>query len=85
MANGCAVTSSRAHGNGSIRNHFVCRERSLAEDHDRLISREIVVHVERGVITDQFYAERLYSKERLEALLSGAGFSNLRSLSATRT
>ena len=66
-------------------NHFVCRERSLAEDHDRLISREIVVHAERGVITDQFYAERLYSKERLEALLSGAGFSNLRFYSASRT
>jgi len=60
------------------RNHFVCRERSLTKDHDRLISREVVVNVERGVITDQFYAERLYSQERLEALLSGVGFSNLR-------
>jgi D-alanine-D-alanine ligase len=59
-------------------NHFVCRERGLSEDHDRLISREIVVHVERGVVADQFYAERLYSKERLEALLSCVGFSNLR-------
>jgi D-alanine-D-alanine ligase len=59
-------------------NHFVCRERSLAKDHDRLISREIVVDAERGVLTDQFYAERLYSKARLEALLSGVGFNNLR-------
>lgn len=59
-------------------NHFVCRERDLAEDGDRLISREVVVHAERGVIADQFYAERLYSKERLEALLTGAGFTNLR-------
>jgi D-alanine-D-alanine ligase len=58
--------------------HLVCRERTLAEDHDRLISREVVVNAERGVITDQFYAERLYSKGRLEALLSGAGFRNLR-------
>lgn len=60
------------------RNRFVCRERSLAEDHDRLISREVVVDAERGVIADQFYAERLYSKERLEALLIGAGFVDLR-------
>jgi D-alanine-D-alanine ligase len=60
------------------RNHFVCRERSLAEDCDRLISREVVVDAERGVIADQFYAERLYSKERLEALLTGAGFAKLR-------
>ncbi len=59
-------------------NHFVCRERDLAEDGDRLISREVVVHAERGVIADQFYAERLYSKERLDALLTGAGFTNVR-------
>lgn len=58
-------------------NHFVCRERDLAGDGDRLISREVVVHAERGVIADQFYAERLYSKERLETLLTGAGFSNV--------
>jgi D-alanine-D-alanine ligase len=55
-------------------NHFVCRERELTEDADRLISREVVVHAERGVIADQFYAERLYSKERLAALLTSAGF-----------
>lgn len=59
-------------------NHFVCRERSLAEDGDRLISREVVVHAERGVIADQFYAERLYSQPRLEALMARAGFTNIR-------
>lgn len=59
-------------------NHFVCRERALAGDGDRLISREVVVHAERGVIADQFYAERLYSRERLAALLTRAGFGNLR-------
>ena len=59
-------------------NHFVCRERALAGDRDRLISREVVVHAERGVIADQFYAERLYSKERLEALMQRAGFGRIR-------
>jgi D-alanine-D-alanine ligase len=59
-------------------NHFVCRERALAGDRDRLISREVVVHAERGVIADQFYAERLYSRERLAALLIRAGFGNVR-------
>ena len=59
-------------------NHFVCRERELTEDGDRLISREVVVHAERGVIADQFYAERLYSKERLDTLLTSAGFTNVR-------
>jgi D-alanine-D-alanine ligase len=59
-------------------NHFVCRERGLAGDGERLISREVVVHAERGVIADQFYAERLYSRERIEALLASVGFTNLR-------
>ena len=45
--------------------HFVCRERSLSLDKQRLISREVITHTEKGVIADQFYAERLYSKENL--------------------
>ena len=58
-------------------NHFVCRERSLAEDHQRLVSREVVVHAEKGVITDQFYAERLYSREQIQTLLEEVGFSDV--------
>ena len=58
--------------------HLVCRERSLASDGERLISREVVVHAERGVIADQFYAERLYSRERIEGLLDRVGFSTIR-------
>lgn len=58
--------------------HFVCRERSLAADGRRLISREVVVHAERGVIADQFYAERLYASEEIARLLGQAGFTNLR-------
>ncbi len=59
-------------------NHFVCRERSLANDQQRLVSREVVVHAERGVIADQFYAERLYSRERIRELLERVGFESLR-------
>lgn len=58
--------------------HFVCRERSLSDDGDRLVSREVVVHAERGVIADQFYAERLYSHKRIKELLERVGFRNLR-------
>ncbi|MEW6608543.1 MAG: methyltransferase domain-containing protein [bacterium] len=57
--------------------HFVCRERSLSKDKQRLISREVVTHVEKGVITDQFYAERLYTRESMEELLKSAGFTNI--------
>ncbi|MEQ9255240.1 MAG: methyltransferase domain-containing protein [Alphaproteobacteria bacterium] len=58
--------------------HFVCRERSLSGDGDRLISREVVVHSERGVIADQFYAERLYSRQRIVELLESLGFQTVR-------
>lgn len=59
------------------KNYFVCRERSLSRDNDRLISREVITHVERGVIEDRFYAERLYSEESLTALFKAAGFSDI--------
>jgi len=57
------------------KNYFVCRERSLSHDKQRLISREVVTHVKKGVIADQFYAERLYTRKTLEDLLRTTGFS----------
>ena len=57
--------------------HFVCRERSLSLDKQRLISREVVSHIEKGIIADQFYAERLYSQKNLRELLTAAGFSEI--------
>ncbi|MEO0294246.1 MAG: methyltransferase domain-containing protein [candidate division WOR-3 bacterium] len=68
--------------------HFVCRERSLSLDKQRLISREVVTHIEKGVIADQFYAERLYSKKSLNELLELANFRNIvfqESLNSTST
>ena len=58
-------------------NQLVCRERSLSSDRSRLISREVVIHAEKGVIADQFYAERLYSADALKALLETAGFRDV--------
>lgn len=73
-----------------MRNHFaprswewidqkalVCRERHLAADGKRLISREVIIQADKGVIADQFYAERLYAVEELENLLSEAGFVDI--------
>ena len=57
--------------------HLVCRERSLSLDKQRLISREVVTHVEKGVIVDQFYAERLYTRESLGELLTTVGFRDI--------
>ena len=57
--------------------HFVCRERSLSLDKQHLISREVVTHVERGVVVDQFYAERIYTEETIREILKTAGFSNI--------
>ncbi len=58
--------------------HFVCRERSLSSDRERLISREVIVHDELGVIADQFYAERLYTRESIGKLMEKTGFRNVR-------
>ena len=57
--------------------YFVCRERSLASDNERLISREIISHVEKGIIVDQFYAERLYSYEMLTDIFTKSGYQNI--------
>lgn len=56
---------------------LVCRERSLAHDRCRLISREVVIHSEQGVLVDQFYAERLYHFEDLNRLLKKVGFEDV--------
>ncbi len=59
------------------KNHFVCRERSLASDSERLISREVISNINKGVLVDQFYAERLYTKEKLQEILTKSGFKNI--------
>lgn len=56
------------------KNYFVCRERSMSSGNDRLISREVITHVNKGVIADQFYAERLYTRENLIQLLEKTGY-----------
>ncbi|KAI8834750.1 hypothetical protein BJ741DRAFT_235786 [Chytriomyces cf. hyalinus JEL632] len=53
---------------------FVCRERQLSPDKLRLISREVITISNRGVVRDQFYQERLYTREELIALLVEGGF-----------
>ena len=59
------------------KNYFVCRERALSLDKQKLVSREIITHVNKGVLIDQFYAERLYSKKTISNLLRQAGFTNI--------
>ncbi len=58
--------------------HFVCRERSLSADRSRLVTREVITHADRGVLADQFYAERLYSPEQVLDLLGRVGFASVR-------
>ncbi|MBU0478783.1 methyltransferase domain-containing protein [bacterium] len=57
--------------------YFVCRERSLSADKQRLISRELITHVGKGIIADQFYAERLYTRETITGLLETVGFNDI--------
>jgi D-alanine-D-alanine ligase len=56
---------------------LVCRERELSSDKTRLISREIIIHVEKGVIEDRFYAERLYTRELIGKVLEEVGFTEI--------
>jgi D-alanine-D-alanine ligase len=58
--------------------HFVNRERSISKEGDRLISREVIVNDETGVLADQFYAERLYTRASITKLLKKTGFRNIR-------
>ncbi len=58
--------------------YFVCRERSLSKNEERLISREVITHVKKGVIADQFYAERLYTPTSLGDLLKRANFEKIK-------
>lgn len=59
------------------KNYFVCRERSLSADDQRLVSREVITHVKKGVVADQFYAERLYTTDNLQTMLEDNGFSEV--------
>ena len=58
--------------------HFVCRERSLASDGSRLVSREVIVHDTMGVLADQFYAKRLYTNDEIAKLLETCGYRHVR-------
>ncbi|MBL7148329.1 MAG: methyltransferase domain-containing protein [Nanoarchaeota archaeon] len=58
------------------KNNFVCRERQLSKD-GRLISREVITNICKGIIADQFYSERLYNKEELLKLFEKASFINI--------
>ncbi|HUT25202.1 MAG TPA: methyltransferase domain-containing protein [Sumerlaeia bacterium] len=66
-------------------NHFVCRERALAKDERRIVTREVITHAEKGVIADQFYAERLYTGEQLVRLLEKVGYEMVRMQEALQT
>ena len=57
--------------------HLAFREREITADDDRVVTREIVLHTRDGIIADQSYAQRLYSRDRICALLHEAGFGHI--------
>ena len=60
------------------KNHFVCRERALTQDKERIVTRELINHAEKGVIADQFYAERLYTRDQIYEVLESCGYRMIR-------
>lgn len=59
------------------KNHYVLRENKLSLNEDSLIIREILSHVQKGVIKDSFFSLRLYTKDEVLNLLRRAGFSDI--------
>jgi D-alanine-D-alanine ligase len=57
--------------------YVVLRERQLSHDKRLLISREIVIHAQKGVVVDQIYSERLYSQSEIEEMLRSVGFIDI--------
>lgn len=57
--------------------HFILRETNLSLDGESLIIREILSHIEKGVLSDSFFSIRLYSKELMLNLLKEVGFKNI--------
>ncbi|MEM3906131.1 MAG: methyltransferase domain-containing protein [Nitrososphaerota archaeon] len=56
---------------------IVVREREMSMDDERIITREIIIDVERGALADNVYAVRLYSFTELKNVLESAGFVNV--------
>ncbi len=53
----------------------VCRQRKL--DDDIIYCREMVISKDKGLIRDADYSIRLYSPEKITALLTSAGFDSI--------
>ena len=51
----------------------VCRKRRL--DEDVVYGREMVISKAKGIIRDATYCTRLYSPEKIKAMLTSAGFA----------
>ena len=60
---------------------LVCRERKLADNHDRLLAREIMIDLNLGQTADRFYAVQLYNQSDITEALTDAGFVNIRIMS----
>lgn len=59
-------------------NYLVCRERNLSSKGDKIISREVIIHSEKGIIADQLYAERFYNLDKITSLLESVGFIDVK-------
>lgn len=55
---------------------LVCRQRKL--DGEIVCGRELVISKTKGLIRDETYCTRLYSPEKIQKLLTSAGFSSVR-------
>ena len=73
----CARITIPEAGNGLIQSILYAVNVHLASDNQRLISREVISNINKGVILDQFYAERLYNKEVFLDMFDRTGYKNV--------
>ncbi|KAK7960753.1 D-alanine---D-alanine ligase [Apiospora saccharicola] len=54
---------------------LACRERELSVEKDKLVARELVIDMEKGVVEDMFYSVNLYKIEDMVDLLERCGLA----------
>ncbi|OLS14015.1 MAG: Methyltransferase type 11 [Promethearchaeota archaeon CR_4] len=58
-------------------NYVISRQQSYSPENERLVTREIITDTQDYVVTDRFFAVKVYTRESVTDLLSRAGFEVL--------
>ncbi len=54
--------------------YVISRQQTYSEENERIVTREVVTDAEKYIVSDRFFAVRIYTQESVTDLLSRAGF-----------